>query len=298
MMINHVEAYLDLRRAGGFDLKNDCKLLKNFAIFADAHGLTHLSAGTAIEWAAQASSAAQRDRRLNTVIRFARYLRLEDSRHELPSGGVFGHHRQRPVPYVFSKAEVTALLKDVDCLPSSDPSRRQTCRFLFGLLVATGLRISEALTLRLEDLTDKGLLIRETKFHKSRILPLQETTATALDNYCLRYRPKVADDHLFVRNHGKRLTYFIARESLQTIVLQMGLPARAARLHNFRHTFAVRALENSPDGGQRVAEHMMAVSTYLGHARVSDTFWYLRSSPQLMIHIAEASERFMKGGTL
>lgn len=78
----------------------------------------------------------------------------------------------------------------------------------------------------------------------------------------------------------------------------MGLPVRAARLHNFRHTFAVRALESSPEGSHHVARHMLAVSTYLGHARVSDTFWYLRSTPQLMIDIAQISERFLKGGTV
>lgn len=297
MLISQVETYLSLRRAVGFDLRNDTLLLRNFAKFADEHNETHVNASIAIEWAAQASSAAQRDRRLKAVIRFAQHLRFEDNRHQLPPGGVFGHHRQRPVPYIFKKDEVKALVDHVAGLPSSDPSRSHTCSTLFGLLAATGLRISEALALRLDDLTENGLLIRKTKFHKSRILPLHETTVRALENYRLYHRPKVENDHLFVSAEGKRLSYFVARETLRAVARSMRLPTRAARLHNFRHTFAVRALESSPEGRHRVAQHMLAVSTYLGHARVSDTFWYLRSTPQLMIHITEASEQFLKGGT-
>jgi integrase len=297
MLISHVETYLSLRRALGFDLRNDALLLRSFAKFADERKETHVNAGTATEWAAQASSAAQRDRRLKAVIRFARHLRLEDNRHQIPPGGVFGYHQQRPVPYIFKKAQVKALVDQVACLPSSDPSRSHTCSTLFGLLAATGLRISEALALRLDDLTANGLLIRKTKFHKSRILPLHETTARALENYRLYHRPKVDNDHLFVSADGKKLSYFIARATLRAVARCLKLPARAARLHNFRHTFAVRALEVCPEGRQRVAQHMLAVSTYLGHARVSDTFWYLRSTPQLMIEITEVSERFLKGGT-
>lgn len=297
MLTRHVETYLSLRRATGYDLRNDTLMLRSFAKFADERNETYVKASTAIEWAAKASSAAQRDRRLKAVIRFVQHLRLEDNRHQIPPSGFFGHHRQRPVPYIFKKAEVKAIVDRVADLLSFDPSRSHTCSTLFGLLAATGLRISEALALRLDDLTHNGLLIRKTKFHKSRILPLHETTAKALENYRLYHRPKVDNDHLFVSAKGKKLSYFIARETLRAVARSMRLPARAARLHNFRHTFAVRSLENSPEGSDRVARHMLAVSTYLGHVRVSDTFWYLRSTPQLMINITEASERFLKGGT-
>ena len=214
MLIRQVETYLALRRAGGFELRNDALLLRNFAKFADECNETHVNASMAIEWAAKASSAAQRDRCLKAVIRFAKILRLEDNRHQVPPSGVFGHHRQRPVPYIFKKAEVKALVEHVACLPSSDPSRSYTFSTLFGLLAATGLRISEALALHLDDLTVNGLLIRKTKFHKSRILPLHETTAKVLENYILYHRPKVENDHLFVSVKGKNLSYFVVRETL------------------------------------------------------------------------------------
>jgi len=297
MLISDFETYLSLRRAGGFDLRKDMFLLRNFARFAGERNETHVKTSLAIEWAAKTTSVAQRAHRLKAVIRFAQYLRLEDNRHQLPPGGVFGHHRQRPVPYIFQNTEVKALVEHTAGLPSFDPLRRHTFSFLFGLLAATGLRISEALALRLDDLTENGLLIRRTKFHKSRILPLHETTAKALETYCLYHRPKLENDHLFISAVGKTLSYFVVREALRAVAKSMRLPARAARLHNFRHTFAVRALENSPESRDRIARHMLAVSTYLGHARVSDTFWYLRSTPQLMIDITEAGERFLEGRT-
>ncbi len=295
MLIQQIEAYLSLRRSGGFDLRHDGLLLHNFARQACQRGETHVCAHSVVEWAGQAPSVAQRDRRLKTVIRFARYARLEDSRHELPPGGVFGHQRHRPVPFVFTRSQVQALIQAAAGLVSSDPSRAHTCSVLFALLAVTGLRISEALALRLDDLTADGLVIRKTKFRKSRLLPLHRTTEAALEHYRLHHRPLVSDNHLFVTGRGRALSYFIARQTLLSLVQQLGLPRQAARLHNFRHTFVVRALESCPDGRDRIAQHMVAVSTYLGHSQVSHTYWYLQATPQLLLDIADATENFLQG---
>jgi integrase/recombinase XerD len=183
-----------------------------------------------------------------------------------------------------------------------DSLRPHTYSTLFGLLASTGLRISEALSLRFQDITAEGLVIRETKFRKSRLVWLHETVVVALQNYLLR-RSKFAsiDDHLFVSRRGGKLCYAIAAETFQEVLKAAGIQGRPGgpkpRLHNFRHRFAVKALEASPDTRDRITRHMLALSTYMGHARLESTYWYLESTPQLMADIADLCESFTLGGS-
>lgn len=300
MLTQAVESYLSVRRACGFALKSQGYLLRSFAAFSEAKGKEHVCSQTAIEWAGLTKSVHQRARRLSQVIRFARYIRAEDQSHELPPP-VFGRRKQsRRSPYILSPDDIIRLIQVT--AESSHPFRRQTYRTLFALLACTGLRVSEAIRLRLEDITPDGMLIRHSKFRKSRLVPLHETARAGLDRY-LKYRLPHApfDNHVFVSLRGKSLRIGEVESMFKSAVSQIGL-LRAGESyptpHSLRHSFAVRALETSPDSRERVAEHMLALSTYLGHSKVSDTYWYLEATPELMKGIATRCESFVTGGRL
>lgn len=301
MLIEAVESYLAVRRAAGFNLRSEGSLLQNFARFSDAKGCHYVSSQAAIEWAGLASSISRRARRLGQVIRLARYLRAEDPRHEIPAA-VFGSEtRRRPVPFIFSKQDIHCLLEAASQLGRRDPFRGQTYHTFFGLLACTGLRVSEAIRLRLDDITSDGLVIRCSKFHKSRLVPLHPTTQAALERYLkLRRRYAPFDDHLFVSLRRKALLVGDAETAFKMTFEKVGLLRGPGlprpTIHSLRHTFAVRALETCPDGRDRITQHMLALSTYLGHSKVALTYWYLEATPELMRKIADASERFVTGG--
>jgi integrase len=247
-----------------------------------------------------APSKAQRHYRLKAVIRFAQYARANDARHEVPPDGIFGHDRRRPIPFIFTPANIGRLLEAASRLGPVGSLRPHMYRTLFALLACTGLRISEALALRFDDITPDGLMIRETRFHKTRLVPLHETAVAGLDNYLIRRcRVGGVDDHVFISLRGRGVRYYTVYDTFRSLVRTIGLEPKTGRplpnLHCFRHTFAVRVLEACPQGRDRINRHMLALSTYLGHTRVADTYWYLEATPQLMINIADACERFMKG---
>jgi len=202
-MMAAVESYLAVRRAAGFTLSNSEYLLRSFAGFATDQNQTHIRIATAIDWSSQAQSVAQRHTRYQTVCRFAQYLRLEDSRHELPPGNHFGYRKTRRVPHIYSRDEIDGLVLAATKLPSSDSLLPQTYAALISLLAATGLRISEALHLLVTDITPSGLLIRRTKFQKTRWVPLHDTAVSGLGQYLMqRQEARRGGDHVFVSDEG------------------------------------------------------------------------------------------------
>jgi integrase/recombinase XerD len=292
---------LAVRRATGFDLKLQGNLLKSFTTFSEAKGKHYVYCETAIEWAGSARSVLQRARRLGAVIRFARYIRMEDQRHQVPPAVFGSENHSRPVPFIFSRDEIQRLFEAASELGRRDSFRGHTYCTFFGLLACTGLRVSEAIRLRFGDITPDGLVIRHSKFHKSRLIALHETAQTALERYLQIRRPyALFDDHVFVslqRNPIRINDAEIAfRKTVQKIDLPRGPGLPRPTLHSLRHTFAVRSLENCPDGRDRITKHMLALSTYLGHSNVAFTYWYLEATPQLMKTIAEACESFRTGG--
>ena len=205
MIAKAVESYVSLRRAVGFAFKSEGSLLKSFANYSDARRETYLRAGIAIEWAGQAQSPNARAHRLGTVIRFARHVHAEDPRHEVPPA-VFGREkRPRPTPYIMTQEQIRQLIHAAS-RAGYRTLRRATYSTLFSLLSCTGLRLSEALRLILKDITRDGLVIRDTKFRKSRLVPLHETAYAGLERY-LRERIPYApmDDHVFVSLRRKPL---------------------------------------------------------------------------------------------
>lgn len=301
MLKTSIDAYVRLRRAVGFQLQTEERQLHDFWRWATQRGETHVHAQTATEWAALGRSAWQRERRLRTVAAFARHARTEDPRHEVPPTGVFGHRHVRPVPHIYSADDVRLLLEAASRLAPTWPLRPQVFMTLFGLLASTGLRVSEALALQLDDITTDGLVIRKTKFNKTRLVPLHATTAAALDRYLdLRRCRRVASDYVFLSPKGGQLPYGTVNKWFLRLARQAGLRAAPGtpgpRLHDLRHTFAVRALEACPGKGSPMGQQARALSTYLGHARVSDTCWYLHATPQLMRGVADACEHFLEAG--
>jgi integrase len=301
MLAQAVQSYLAVRRSTGFDLKFQGSLLKSFATFSDTKGKHHVCSETAIEWAGSAQSVPQRARRLGAVIRFARYIRIEDQYHEIPPP-IFGSEKHcRPVPFIFSKDDIRRLLEAASELGRRDSFRGHMYRTFFALIACAGLRVSEAIRLRIDDITRDGLVIRCSKFHKSRLVPVHETTQAALERYLELRRPYAPfDDHVFVSLRKRPILLVDADVAFRKLVDKIGLPRGPGlprpTLHSLRHTFAVRALETCPDGRDRITKHMLALSTYLGHSNVALTYWYLEATPDLLKNIAETCESFATGG--
>ncbi len=208
--------------------------------------------------------------------------------------------QQRPIPFIYKQSEVVRLVHQATRLEPADSSLPVTLTTLLSLLASTGLRTCEAFALRFDDVTYDGLLIRETKFRKNRLVPLHDTAVAGLERYLERRRRfPTSDDHVFVSPWGRALKWQYVSNKFRQVVKQAGLEASPGQprpqLHSFRHTFAVRALLACPDGRDRIGQHMLALSTYLGHARVADTYWYLQAVPELMTDIAHASESFVEG---
>ena len=300
MLMKAVERYLAVRRAVGFKLKNQEHHLRSFARFASAREETHIRTPSVIEWASESKMPRSR---LENIIPFARYLQVEDERHEVPPppSRIFGPPKSRRIPFIYSQDELNRFLQAAMSLGPLDSLRPHTYATLFALLAVSGLRISEALNLRFDDVTADGLLIHKTKFRKSRLVPLHETADAGLERYLQRRKRTAATcDRVFVSLLGRPLSRSAIAETfgklLKTTGLDPGRGGHRPRIHDLRHSFAVRTLETSPEGRDNVGRHMLALSTYMGHTEFRYTYWYLQATPHLMRDIADACEALLKGG--
>jgi integrase len=297
MLRQAVDNYLALRRACGYKLIGAGYFLRSFAAFSQAKGQHHVCAATAIEWAGLGSSVHARAGRLATVIRFTRHLRAEDPRHELPPPIFGSEQRPRPAPYSLSLENVRQLVAATAVQYGRHGALcGDTYSTLFSLLACTGLRVSEATALRYADITADGLVIRQSKFKKSRLVPLHTTARAGLEQYIERRRPYAPfDDHLFISRRRKPLHLEDVDLAFKAAVTQIGLPSRGRPRptpHSLRHFFAVQSLLACPDGRDRITQHMVALSTVLGHTCVEKTYWYLEPTAELMTDIAERSENY------
>lgn len=290
-MIGAVEAYLALRRAAGYSMRDADRILRSYGRFAHARRDRFVKVSTVHAWARRARSPERREALLRKAALLARHLHAEDPRHEIPSYRVFAADPfQRPEPFIFTHKQIVALIATA----RRHPSNGDACATLIGLLASTGLRISEALALRVDDLTHDGLFVRETKCHKSRLVPLHPTVERVLVAF-LERRGRVRCDRIFVGANGAPLSYDWFKVSYRGFLAAIGLDYKQTprpRLHCLRHTFAVRALETSDSA--TVAEHELALSTYLGHSTVASTYWYLEATPPLLTSIAERCSRFSR----
>jgi integrase len=302
MLSQDLARYTDQKRSLGFKFSSQLVVLTSFVTFAEDYGDCYIRNARVLEWAIQARSPEHRRTRLLTVRRFALVLHAENARHQVPAADALGHAKiKRRSPYIYRPDEIVRLLRAAAALEPVGSIRPVMYATLFGLLAATGIRIAEALALQVDDVTADGIVIRESKFHKSRLLPLHTTTRQALDGYLLaRRQAAVPGRALFVSTAGRTLPYntvrYIFLQLLDRTELRGAHAGRDPRIHHLRHTFAARSLEQCRHNRSAVARHLVALGTYLGHAHVTDTYWYLHLTPALMSQIAEAGETLLRGG--
>lgn len=301
-----LEEYLNIRRKLGFKLQRAGKLLHDFVGLAEKEGVSFITSELSLRWATQpidcqpAWSAA----RLGIVRGFAQYQSVIDPRTEVPSQELLPYRYHRRPPYIYSNDEVIRLIKASQQLQSPLGLRAATYCTAFGLLAVTGMRISEPIGLNRKDvdLIHGILTVYQTKFGKSRLVPIHPSTQKALQQYeSLRGRifPKPETDSFFISEQGTRLTHWTVRSTFVKLSRQIGLrgpqDSYGPRLHDFRHSFATKTLVAWYRKGMNVDRHMPELSAYLGHARVSDTYWYLSAVPELMQLAAMRLEQTQKG---
>lgn len=300
------EDYLGERRQLGFELRSPGYALMQFARHID--GLGHrgpLTIEIMSDWAQQ--DRAQRGRRVTWARRlkllrpFARYLQQFDPDTEVPDDTIFGPTHQRLAPHIYTEQEIVDLLAAARGLAPCKGLRPATYETLFGLIAAAGLRVSEALHLLDSDIDlNLGIVtVRQTKFCKSRQLPLHPSATEALIRY-RRIRSRhlaVADDMpFFVSKNGKALRLRTVHRVFANLRQQLGWGARGGhpqpRIHDLRHTFVVRRVMLWHDRGVDIDQAVLALSTYMGHAKVTNTYWYLSGVPDLMAVAARRFEQF------
>ncbi|MGO9062729.1 MAG: tyrosine-type recombinase/integrase [Candidatus Binataceae bacterium] len=301
-MLSLAKDYLAERRSLGFDLRISGKQIESFARFADEVGHTGpLTTRVVLDWVQGKATHATHfswARRLDILRPFAKYLTRLDPATEFPHTAIFGRSHRRLAPHIYTDREIIDLLAAARRLSPQDTLRPATYETIFGLIAATGLRISEALHLRCSDVDlGQGILtVRKTKFRKSRHVPLHSTTVTALERYLaqrVRYSSASTDAPLFLSSSGSRLPTRTIHCVFEKLRAELGWVARGAydnvRIHDLRHTFICRRVQLWQEHGTDIDNAMAALSTYVGHAKVSDTYWYLTGVPDLM---AIAGNRF------
>ena len=299
-----VAYYLESRRKLGFALVKIGVQLNGLVRYAqETHHRGPLTTRLALDWAKlpQDANPLWWARRLDTVRRFARFWVAYDPCTEVPPTGVFGPSYRRGQVHIYTDEEITALMEATRQLESKRGWQPDVYRALFGLLACTGLRISEALALEDQDVDCKsGLLtVRRGKGGHSRSIPLDASAVAALDRYRqLRRRtvvqPKCAA--FFLSSVGKPLVYTRVAAVFRQLCNGLGWthPPRP-RLHDLRHTFAVRCLIEWHEKNEDVGQKILALSTYLGHRQVTDTYWYLTAVPQLLKIVSKRFETGAKG---
>jgi len=292
-MLSKARAYLAHRRALGFQLKSEGLRLLDFARYVDALGHRGpLTNRLAIRWACLPQSADRLwwARRLEIVRTFAKHLLLTEPQTQIPPRHWLGPAHRRRCPHLYSGAQIQQLLRRAGRLKGQ--LKPHTWQTLIGLLACTGLRISEAMQLQTSDVDWKQalLIIRESKFGKTRLVPLPRSALPPLRAYARRRQelfPRT--EYFFVSETGHRLAHSTVGQTFSQ--LREGIPfsRRPPRLHDLRHTMASRVLQRWQSSRKGAANRILVLSRYLGHNNVEDTYWYLTALPQLL---ADAAQRF------
>jgi integrase/recombinase XerD len=297
-----LEKYLSLRRALGFELYRPGKALERFVSFAEQEGASTITTALALRWARlpEGVDPSTWAGRLDLVRRFARFCYTLDLRTEVPPDGLLPHRLRRKTPYIWSRAEVKALLALMRRIRSPLGLRRFTYETFFGLISGAGLRISEALGLDNADIDwSTGVVtIRNTKFGKTRRVPVHPSTLVALQQYARkrdRLVPTRDREAYFITEQGSRLSQGAVRWVYQSLRKQLEFGRtnghRPPRIHDLRHAFAVETLRRWYRAGRDVEAWLPRLATYMGHAHVNDTYWYLSAVPDLLSSAARRMDQ-------
>jgi len=291
-----VEDYLAVRRALGYKLEDHGWLLADFASFLEAAGAATVTTSLAEAWATQPENVlpSWHAARLRVVRGFACHLQALDPATEVPAAGLLAGRNRRAVPYLYSQADITALMAATSSLrPALHAATHNT---LIGLLAVTGCRLGEVIRLDRADLdTAEGIVtIRDSKFAKSRQIPLHPSTLAALAKYAQirgRHCPRPSTPALLVSTAGTRLISQGVQYVFARLARQAGLrprsPACRPRIHDFRHSVAVSTLLGWYRDGLDVQAMLPVLSTFLGHSKPANTYWYLSAVPELLALAAE-----------
>lgn len=301
---DELKDYLAMRRGLGFKLRENESALRKFIGFLQTRAAEFVTTPLALEWAQQPQQATQahRARRLGMARDFARYLSAKDPRTEIPPKDLLPGRYRRPQPHIYSADQLLRLIKGAVRLDPRDSLRPHTYGVLFGLLAVTGMRVGEVIALKNQDIDlVQGLLtVRQSKFNKTRILPIHPSTQEKLNTYARcrdKFVPVRLTDCFFVSRIGSGLNHSIVRHAFIQISRHIGLRGPADRLgpriHDLRHTFAVRTLTDWYRAGIDPEQRLPLLSAYLGHAKVSDTYWYLSAVPELLGAVNTRLEHFL-----
>jgi integrase/recombinase XerD len=301
-----VNDYLALRRGLGFKLREYGECLTEFVSFLMTHGSARITNKLAVEYATQRQSEkpVSWSRRLIIIRGFARYRFGADPKTEIPPIGLLRFRSRRARPYVYSHDEIRRLLQASLKIESPHHLQRHTYYCLFGLLAVSGLRLGEAVNLQPQDVdwSDGVLTIRGAKFGKTRLVPLHPSALAVLRDYA-GLRDKIFTGRLLqtflVTSHGTKLEKTNLSRIFRELSRQIGVRKpgvrNGPRLHDFRHRFAIETLLRWYRRGESVPQRMPILSTYLGHGNVSGTYWYLSSTPELLVVASKLIEIRWKG---
>jgi integrase/recombinase XerD len=300
----HLADYLSLRRALGHQLRAAGMFLAQFIDYLDQRSATTITIDHAVGWVTlpPSASAGYLTQRMSAVRAFASYLHTLDAAHQIPPPGLFQRGARRAVPYLYSGADIAALMAAAITLRY--PLRQATYQTLIGLLVVSGLRIGEAIRLDDDDVDHARALltVRDSKFGKTRQVPLHPTTASALAGYQRRrdqWHPGPHAPAVFISPAGTRLLYRNVLSTFVKLVEQAALLRRSAacrpRIHDLRHTAAVATLLDWYADGSDVQARLPLLSTFLGHADPVNTYWYLSAAPELLALAGQRLEDYLAG---
>jgi len=298
--------YLKMRRGLGYKLYDAGLGLPDFVAFMERKRASYITTKLALEWARKPKTVlpAEWARRLRFVRGFASYQSAIDPRTEVPPKSLLPYRPQRARPYIYTDQEIARLLASARSLPPAGGLRSWKYYCLLGLLSVTGLRIGEALNLKLGDidLRNNVLRIEKAKFGKSRLVPIHPSTQKVLVKYLQRRRRFLegcTSPYVFTSGTGNRLDKADVHRTFYVLSRQIGLrgptASRGPRLHDFRHRFAVQTLLNWYRSGVDIEPLLPILSTYLGHVHVSDTYWYITAFPELMVQAVERLEKHWEG---
>jgi len=308
LIYRQIEEYISYKKGLGFQLKIESHELRRFAAYTIAIGYEgSLTTDIAVQWATLKPEYSRwyMARRMETIRTFAKYICVFDSAAQIPPKGMFGKCHGRTIPYIFTEKEICNLMESAKGLYSPDGLRCITIPTAIGLLWATGMRPNEVCQLMDDDVDLKNgyITIRETKFAKSRILPLHKTTISKLSSYMQardNLRKDFIDRYFLLMTGSQKLKIRNLEYALQVVRdnLLNGTKEwnrKPPRLYDIRHSFACNRLLNWLKDGINVDKKMLYLSTYLGHVKIADTYWYLTGTPELMQFVSKKFNNFFYG---
>lgn len=300
-----IEDYIAYKHSLGYMIKIESQELRRFARYTRDIGYRKsLTAELAMQWASLDNNFSRKymARRLETIHTFAVYISAFDAEAQIPQNGVFGKAHMRVSPHIYTDDEVLSLMRVAYTLYSPDGIGARTVSSAIGLMYASGIRVSELTSLRIADvrLEEGYLFISSSKFKKDRLVPLHSTVIANLTEYQSFIERKIGarinEDQFFVTSYGHRFNTRAFEYAFQLIRPSVFRDAaKPPRLYDFRHTFACNTIKRWHEAGEDVNHKLYLLSTYMGHVKPEDTYWYLSATPELLEIAAHKFESLFGG---